>query len=369
MDKPRVIVYGRFPPPADGQSVSTQRFVQLLHAEFNVSTISSSVSPDASELKKVVSYFSSGLKLADALSDVSPECIIWPSISPQTSGHIRDRLAVLPHLENHRTIAVVHWGSFARVFTQALTSGSAQKMAQKIDHFVFTDHDLSDACGKWIPEDRRSVIANTLDSEIVCSDDEIETKLSGALDRPLRLLFVSNMIREKGYLDVLEAVSGLRAREINVSLDLVGRWSSDNDRAEFDEIVGAFNLSDDVIHHGLVLDRKELKQHYLRADVLVFPTYLEEAQPLCIIEAMNAAVPVISTREGGISNMIRNGEQGLFVEPKNPLSIVDAALKYEDRNFLHASSVKARARYKELYDPAAIQSQWVELIRKIHPNA
>ncbi len=368
MSKPRVIVFGRFPPPADGQSLSTERFVTMLDSEYALTRINSTVPAEAGTYQKFASYRESGKQLQREISGLHEECIVWQSISPQVTGHYRDRITVLPHLKRHRSIAVIHWGSFERVFQAALTRASARRMVNRISHFVFTDDRLSGACGEWIPADKRSVIANSVDSGLLCSDEEVQKKLTDRNDGSLRLLFLSNMIREKGYLDVLHAGKLLNDQGLDVRIDFVGRWYSDTDRREFEQLVESSELGQTIHHHGLIEDRSTLKQFYLSADVFVFPSYLQEAQPLCIIEAMSAGAPIVTTNEGGIPNMVRDGVEGFVVPAQHPGAIAAAVRRLTDDQTRRNCSRNARRRFVERYHPSVIREEWVTLINSIHPQ-
>ncbi|GMQ82898.1 MAG: glycosyltransferase family 4 protein [Rhodothermia bacterium] len=369
MSKPRVIVFGRFPPPVDGQSLSTERFVTMLDSEYTFTRINSSVPAEAGTFQKFASYRESGKQLRREISGSREECIVWQSISPQVTGHYRDRITVLPHLKRHRSIAVIHWGSFARVFQAPLTSASARRMVDRIAHFVFTDERLSDACAEWIPADRRSAIANSVDPGLLCSDEDVHKKPTARNDGSLRMLYLSNMIKEKGYLDVLQAGKLLNDQGLDVRIDFVGRWYSDTDRKEFEQLVESKKLARIVHHHGPIEDRATLKQFYLSADVFVFPTYyLHEAQPLCVIEAMSAGLPIVTTANGGIPNMVRDGEEGFVVPAQQPGAIAAAVCQLADDQTWLNCATNARRRFVERYHPGVIREQWVTLINSIHPQ-
>ena len=58
------------------------------------------------------------------------------------------------------------------------------------------------------------------------------------------------------------------------------------------------------------------------ADIFVFPTS-NEAFGLVLLEAMEHAVPCISTREGGVSAIIEDGVNGFMVEKRDANALAD----------------------------------------------
>ncbi len=63
-------------------------------------------------------------------------------------------------------------------------------------------------------------------------------------------------------------------------------------------------------------------------DALVVPS-LNEGMGRVILEAGAAGTPVVASRVGGIPEVVRNGETGLLVPPRNPQAITDAVLALE----------------------------------------
>lgn len=51
---------------------------------------------------------------------------------------------------------------------------------------------------------------------------------------------------------------------------------------------------------------------------------------MVILEAMEYKLPVISTNEGGIPDMVKDGENGLICEKQNPVSLADCIAKLLD---------------------------------------
>ena len=60
------------------------------------------------------------------------------------------------------------------------------------------------------------------------------------------------------------------------------------------------------------------------ADVQLLPTYHPEGLPYALLEGMAAGLPVITTRIGGIPDVVVSGVHGLFVPPREPAPLADA---------------------------------------------
>ena len=62
-----------------------------------------------------------------------------------------------------------------------------------------------------------------------------------------------------------------------------------------------------------------------QADVFALPTcYPTEGQPIALLEAMQFGLPVITTRAAGISDVVREPDNGLFVKARNPAAVLEA---------------------------------------------
>ena len=59
------------------------------------------------------------------------------------------------------------------------------------------------------------------------------------------------------------------------------------------------------------------------ADIFVFPT-LNETFGLVAVEAMEYEIPVVASAEGGIKDIIDNGNSGYTVEKNNPIALASA---------------------------------------------
>lgn len=361
----KLIVVGRFPPPFDGQSVSTARFIDVLGGSYSCIAIDTMVPKETRFPGKISSFRKIGKRLQTALAEHGDATVIWLSISPQPSGHFRDLLTIWPRLKSRRVIAVVHWGRFARLFTQFTTRWTAPGATSSLSRIVFTDEILSAACSRWMRSTQRVVIPNSIDLITQTAERDVTSKTERGPGKPLRVLFLSNMIQEKGYLDVLQAAFLLLDASISVKFDFAGEWLTQSDKNEFDRLVSQHDASDSVRHLGPVTDRAEIKKLHLEADLLVLPSYLGEAQPLSIIEALCAGTPAIVADDGGMPAMIDFEKAGRVVPPRSPESIRDAILELSARETWTRCSRHARTKYLSTFSTDEVRRAWIELITEV----
>ena len=136
-----------------------------------------------------------------------------------------------------------------------------------------------------------------------------------------RLLFLSNLIVSKGVLVLLDACKILKEKGYSFACDFVGGETAEIDAARLDREIRNRGLIDVVAYKGKKYGTE--KQVCLeQSDIFVFPTfYPNECFPLVLLEAMEHGLPCISTNEGGIPGIIKDGETGLISEKENPASL------------------------------------------------
>jgi len=89
------------------------------------------------------------------------------------------------------------------------------------------------------------------------------------------------------------------------------------------------------------LDKQQMQEEFLSADMFVFPT-LSEGMAGVVVEAIAAGCPVITTQCAGI-DAIENGKNGILIPPRNPSSIVEAVEKvYCDREYRNILATNVR---------------------------
>jgi glycosyltransferase involved in cell wall biosynthesis len=120
----------------------------------------------------------------------------------------------------------------------------------------------------------------------------------------INVLYLSNMMKEKGYFHVLKLA--LECKDESVIFHFAGSWMNNKDKHEYYSFIKENRLERKVIFHGFV-DGDAKDKLFKMCHVFVFPTrYPNEAFPLSIIESFSYGLPVLSTNEGAIENMIHD---------------------------------------------------------------
>lgn len=126
----------------------------------------------------------------------------------------------------------------------------------------------------------------------------------------LRLLSVGNLVPNKGFATILEALNLLPDTPIH--LGIVGDGS---ERNNLEQIAEAYGQSEKVRFFG-ALAPEGVEKKLLNTDLFVLASF-SEGRPNVVLEAMAAGVPVIASDLEGVRELIEDGVTGLLFEPGN----------------------------------------------------
>ncbi|HEY0967532.1 MAG TPA: N-acetyl-alpha-D-glucosaminyl L-malate synthase BshA [Opitutaceae bacterium] len=187
------------------------------------------------------------------------------------------------------------------------------------------------------------------------SRDEIRTEL-GLRDEAI-VLHLSNLRSVKRIPLLLEAASRIKPRDAFKLVILAG-----SNFAPFEADVKRLGLEDRVIVRANVIDIES----YLQAADVGFFTSESESFCLSILEAMNFACPSVSTRVGGIPELVEDGVSGVLVPSADPDDLaraVEGLLR--DPNRRAAIGEAARSRARERFSAASIVPRYEALYHRV----
>ena len=177
------------------------------------------------------------------------------------------------------------------------------------------------------------------------------------LNDELNILYLSNMIKSKGYMEVLE----LAKHFPEVNFHFAGGWKREEDEEEFFNFIENNKLQN-VKFHGFVSGDKK-RSLFEISKGFVFPTkYKNEAFPLSILEAYSFGLPVFTTDEGSIPYMVDNNS-GVIIKSLEKDELV-GKFSYFLKNFINKKSeIYCRKKYKQNYTLDKFERNFIEIIK------
>lgn len=179
---------------------------------------------------------------------------------------------------------------------------------------------------------------------------------------PFRVVSSARITKQKGFHLLIEAISLLPTsyRE-NIHLKIIG---DGRNKPEFENMVQKMKLSDTIEFTGFVNKPiKELKG----ADLFVLLSQREGISN-GVLEAMTQGIAVMTTNAGGISEIIRSGDNGFIV--KRDANAVMEQLKYvmDHPELVHTAGEKGFYTVREQFNFQRFSQETVDLIEHFEPK-
>jgi glycosyltransferase involved in cell wall biosynthesis len=287
--------------------------------------------------------------------------VVYLPIAQEFPGLVRDLAFVLvPRLLGKPVVIHLHGGSFCaffdrqnrivRLLIRSILGGAARGI-------VLTEA-LRPALECVLPSSRLVVVQNGVDLRGgVREESELEPESVTAL-------FLSSLFPSKGLLVFLEALALARRQEPRLRGVVAGPWPSQQVEEEARRLVQRLFPDDSVVFTGPV-GGAEKTRVLMEADIFCLPSfYPQEGQPLVIIEAMAAGLPVVSTRWRGIPETVVDGETGLLVESASADLVAEKLVALAtDTPRRRRLGRNGRARYERLYTQEAFGQRMLEALR------
>lgn len=195
-------------------------------------------------------------------------------------------------------------------------------------------------------------IPNGVDTKRFEPQARLQRRLAARADFDLSpetfvLLLIGNDWRKKGLQTLIEALD--KCRDLKIQLLVVGR----DDVKPFEATIQRLGIPDRV---RFLSPSEDVMQFYAAADAYAGPS-LEDAYGLPVIEAMASGLPVIASRNAGVSEVITDGLNGFLLrDPTNAVELAGLIRRLiDDPSFREkvAGNAVSTARKYTLDDSAA----------------
>lgn len=212
------------------------------------------------------------------------------------------------------------------------------------------------------PKPRVGVIYNGIDTAAFANGvhDHVAIRRDmGVEPRDFVMLQVARLDYLKDHATALRTVARLRAQLPQIKLVLVGEGP---ERPKIQELIDHHQLA----HHVRLLGQRQDIARLLRAADLFLLTSISEGIPLTVIEAMAAGLPVVSTRVGGLSEVVIEGETGLLAPSGDDAGLAERLLRLANDPLLGRTyGERGRLRATASFSEAHMHAQYLALYREM----
>tara|TARA_B100000809_G_scaffold225176_1_gene235954 strand:- start:8821 stop:9918 length:1098 start_codon:yes stop_codon:yes gene_type:complete len=320
--KNKILFLLHLPPPVHGSSM-VGKWIQgsaLLNEKFSccfINLLASKKVSDTGKVKfsKITSFVIIWLQLLKTLIVNRPK-LVYVAITATGFAFYRDVLFVF-------LIKVFKVKRVYHMHNKGVSINRGSRFHNLLYSFVFKNAEvillsqlLYNDVSTFVSKENIHICPNGISPFI-----ESIPKVSKEVNK-VKLLFLSNLIETKGVNVLLDACSLLKEKGVSFECVFIG-GEGDINAEDFNLRIKSFGLKSEVSYVG----KKYGKDKYiymLESDIFVFPTYYSnETFGLVNLEAMQARLPVVSTDEGGIPDVVVDGVTGFIIPKRNPIALAE----------------------------------------------
>ena len=309
--KHRILFIMHMPPPVHGAAMMGKYIhdSKIVNETFECRYINPATAVDLEDigkvgLRKLRDFYSLLQEIRRAVREFSPELVYFTANA--CGGAFYKDFVIVEMLKRMECRIVIHYHNkgvstrqdrwlddclYRRFFKDLKVILLAEALFKDVQKYVKRDDVL--ICPNGIPE--------SLDYEPKAERDNAMP----------HILFLSNLIESKGVFVLLDALQILKKNGYSFVCDFVGGETAEISAACFKHEVEQRGLHEIAVYHG----RKygdEKRAYFEKADIFAFPSYYHnETFGLVNLEAMEHKLPIVSTNEGGIPDVVKDGVNGL----------------------------------------------------------
>ena len=215
-----------------------------------------------------------------------------------------------------------------------------------LDNFVTVSKNLKEYFVKiGLPENAIRIIYNGVDTKRYRPINDVssireEVKVE---DEDNIIVSVGRLTDAKDHKNILKALQIIKTDDLNFKLIIIGDGEL---REKIEHLTLKLGLKEQVILLG---NRTDIDRLLNLAKIFVLHSK-REGFPISLLEAMSTGLPIIATNVGGIPEIVKDGFNGVLVEPKRPQQLARAIKKIiKDKKFANKIGQNARKTINESF--------------------
>lgn len=311
---PKILFIFQLPPPIHGASMINKMIYdsQLINSSFYCSYINLTTAKDVKDIGKngFRKYWRSLKIYIKVISKVTFNNfdIVYLTLSPHGIAFYKDGiLAVILKLFRCKLVFHLHGKGIDSISKKSKVKRLIYQLVFKGVKVIHLSELLYFDIKQFVEKENVWYLPNGIDYS-----RHIREEIP-----PKNILYLSNMQESKGSFELLKAAKILKDRKLNFHINFVGKWHNDNSFKErWLSYYNNNNLQEKVSYLGPMYGSDKINM-FKNAFCFVLPT-VNDCFPISILEAMSYGLPVVSTDEGAISELIVDKKTGYIIEKNNP---------------------------------------------------
>lgn len=365
----KIIFLLHLPPAVHGASIVGEQIKnsRIINESFKGRYINLLVSrsvDDTGKTKflKLIRFFVAWFKLLIELLKEKPD-LCYFALTNKGKAFYKDVVLVsLLKLFKVKTVFHLH--------SKGVKNQESKKLNNLLYRFVFKKSYVI-LLSKYLYDDIKTFVS--WDQVYICPNGVEDLVSNKNLDLPkktdsVNILFLSNLIKSKGVFVLIKACEILHRKGYNFTCDFVG-GEGDVNAQHFKIEVKKKGIDANVKYLGKRYGEDKEKV-YKNSDVFVLPTFYDnECFPLVLLEAMQHELPVISTFEGGIRDIVEDSVTGFLVERNDPVALADKLeLLLTNKPLRHQMGAAGRLKYEKEFTLQTFETRLQEILQDILLN-
>jgi glycosyltransferase involved in cell wall biosynthesis len=350
--KSSVLLIGPTPPPFHGVAVAIQTLLQSCIVEkFRVCHLDLADRRGIQHVNKpdlhdVALFLRQWLRLVGMLFCACPT-LTYLVLSQSTIGFLRDSLLIWPaSLRGSHIVLHLHGGNFRDWFLGRswFMKAYVRTVLGRVTRVIVLGDSLKSQFDGLVDNRRIAVVPNGIDWQ----DSGTHARVARSSSR-YRVLHLCTLSHLKGALVLIEAIPLVVRHRQDVEFVFAGLWSHAEDKQWADQFIVQQGIGQYIRFTGQV-EGAQKRALFESSDIFVFPGVQQEGQPLVVIEAMAAGLPVIFTDRGCLRDTVIDGETGLEAPINDPCQLADRILWLQDHpGEMRAMGQAGRNRYEAFF--------------------
>jgi glycosyltransferase involved in cell wall biosynthesis len=356
--RPRLIVIGPVPPPIHGVAISTLLTMDNPHLR-EAFEVEHADTTDSRPLSTIGSWdltnVSLGLRhLGHLLRRLGGrKGVVYLPLSQNLGGFLRDSLFIQAAALRGWKVAVHLRGAAFRDFYESsnpIVRRRIRRTLRRVSSLAVVGARLRSLFDGLMPSERIAVVPN--------GTPDVARENGARL--PNRVVYLSNLVKDKGIIEAVEAALILIERHPEVEVLFAGDWDDPSVERQLRERVGSANGRVRFLDSVAGEEKERLLQS---ASVLLFPPRAPEGHPRVVLEAICRGIPLVTTDRGAIRETVTDGESAFVLTDPDPHELADRVLQLlSDDDLRDRMGRAARERYERAYTQEAADrrmAQWL----------